>query len=85
MVSGQSQASSLRVVFIVAWGAITGALPTTPHYPERAKQNCLIADVVDEVLDEDRRAPFEQRRTAGPIHRRTPRQPRCRSRLFDAV
>jgi hypothetical protein len=49
--------------------AIGGALPPAQHYPERAKPKLgMIADFIDKVLDEDRRAPRKQRHTARRIH-----------------
>ncbi len=41
------------------------------NYPERAKPKLgAVADFIDRVLDEDRRAPRKQRHTARRIHRR---------------
>ena len=55
---------------VVRW-AISGALPPVQHYPERIKpQLGAVADFIDKVLDEDRRAPRKQRHTARRIHRR---------------
>ena len=51
--------------------AIASALPPRQHYPERVKPKLgAVADFIDRVLDEDRRAPRKQRHTARRIHRR---------------
>ena len=48
--------------------AIAGALPPVQHYPERTKPKLgAVADFIDRVLDEDRRAPRKQRHTARRI------------------
>jgi hypothetical protein len=53
--------------------AIASALPPQQHYPERVKPKLgAVADFIDKVLDEDRRAPRKQRHTARRIHRRIP-------------
>ena len=55
--------------------AIAGALPPVQHYPERIKPKLgAVADFIDKVLDEDRRAPRKQRHTARRIHRRLLRE-----------
>jgi hypothetical protein len=55
--------------------AIAGALPPPQHYPERTKPKLgAVADFIDKVLDEDRRAPRKQRHTARRIHRRILRE-----------
>jgi transposase len=55
--------------------AIAGALPPAQHYPERSKPKLgAVADFIDKVLDEDRRAPRKQRHTARRIHRRILRE-----------
>ncbi len=55
--------------------AIAGALPPAQHYPERTKPKLgVVADFIDQVLDEDRRAPRKQRHTARRIHRRILRE-----------
>src|SRR3981081_3196437 len=55
--------------------AIAGALPPPHHYPERTKPKLgVVADFIDKVLDEDRRAPRKQRHTARRIHRRLLRE-----------
>jgi transposase len=51
--------------------AIAGALPPVHRYPPRAQPKLgLVAAFIDQVLDEDRRAPRKQRHTARRIHRR---------------
>jgi hypothetical protein len=51
--------------------AIGGALPPVQHYPQRTKPKLgAVAEFIDKVLDEDRRAPRKQRHTARRIHRR---------------
>ncbi len=51
--------------------AIASALPPAQHYPERARPELgVVADFIDQVLDEDVRAPRKQRHTARRIHRR---------------
>jgi hypothetical protein len=43
---------------------IAGALPPVQHYPERTKPKLgAVAAFIDQVLDEDRRAPRKQRQT----------------------
>ena len=55
--------------------ALGGALPPAQHYPERAKPKLgAVADFIDKLLDEDRRAPRKQRHTARRIHRRILRE-----------
>ena len=52
-----------------------GALPPAQHYPERTKPKLgAVAEFIDKVLDEDRRAPRKQRHTARRIHRRILRE-----------
>ena len=51
--------------------AIAGALPPVHRYPPRVQPKLgLVAAFIDQVLDEDRRAPRKQRHTARRIHRR---------------
>lgn len=51
--------------------AIAGALPPRHRYPARAKPKLdAVVAFIDEVLDEDRRAPRKQRHTARRIYRR---------------
>ena len=51
--------------------AIAGALPPPHRYPARAKPKLgAIAAFIDQVLDEDWRAPRKQRHTARRIYRR---------------
>jgi transposase len=51
--------------------AIAGALPPPHRYPARAKPKLdAVVAFIDEVLDEDRRAPRKQRHTARRIYRR---------------
>jgi transposase len=55
--------------------ALAGALPPRHHYPERAKPKLAAVEAfIDQVLDEDRRAPRKQRHTARRIHRRILRE-----------
>ncbi len=51
--------------------AISGAVPPTRRYPARIKPKLDgVAAFIDQVLDEDRRAPRKQRHTARRIYRR---------------
>ena len=51
--------------------AIAGALPPAHRYPARVKPKLdVVAAFIDQVLDEDRRAPRKQRHTARRIYRR---------------
>ena len=51
--------------------AIAGALPPAHRYPTRIKPKLdRVAAFIDQVLDEDRRAPRKQRHTARRIYRR---------------
>ena len=51
--------------------AIAGALPPPRRYPARVKPKLgVVAAFIDQVLDEDRRAPRKQRHTARRIYRR---------------
>ena len=51
--------------------AIAGALPPRHRYPARVKPKLdAVAAFIDQVLDEDRRAPRKQRHTARRIYRR---------------
>ena len=51
--------------------AMAGALPPPHRYPERAKPKLgAVAAFIDQVLEEDRRAPRKQRHTARRIYRR---------------
>ena len=51
--------------------AIAGALPPAHRYPTRIKPKLDgVAVFIDQVLDEDRRAPRKQRHTARRIYRR---------------
>ncbi len=51
--------------------AIAGAMPPPHRYPARAKPKLdAVASFIDQVLDEDRRAPRKQRHTARRIYRR---------------
>jgi hypothetical protein len=51
--------------------AIGGALPEAHHYPDRTKPKLAAVEAfINNVLDEDRRAPRKQRHTARRIHRR---------------
>ena len=51
--------------------AIAGALPPPRRYPARVKPKLdAVAAFIDQVLDEDRRAPRKQRHTARRIYRR---------------
>ena len=51
--------------------AIAGALPPIHRYPTRGKPKLgVVAAFIDQVLDEDRRAPRKQRHTARRIYRR---------------
>ncbi len=51
--------------------AIASALPPAHRYPPRAKPKLgVVADFIDKVLDEDRRAPRKQRHTARRLYRR---------------
>ena len=51
--------------------AIAGALPPPHRYPARVKPKLdAVAAFIDQVLDEDRRAPRKQRHTARRIYRR---------------
>jgi transposase len=55
--------------------AIASALPPAQHYPERAKPKLgAVEAFIDQVLDEDCRAPRKQRHTARRIHRRILRE-----------
>ena len=55
--------------------ALAGALPPRHRYPERAKPKLAAVEAfIDQVLDEDRRAPRKQRHTARRIHRRILRE-----------
>jgi transposase len=51
--------------------ALAGALPPLHRYPPRAKPKLgVVADFIDKVLEEDRRAPRKQRHTARRLYRR---------------
>ena len=51
--------------------AISSALPPKHHYPPRIRPKLgVVADFIDKVLDEDRRAPRKQRHTARRLYRR---------------
>jgi transposase len=51
--------------------AIAGALPPPHRYPDRAKPKLdAVGAFIDQVLDEDRRAPRKQRHTARRIYHR---------------
>ena len=51
--------------------AIAGALPPPHRYPARVRPKLdAVMAFIDQVLDEDRRAPRKQRHTARRIHRR---------------
>jgi transposase len=51
--------------------AIDSALPPKHRYPPRTKPKLgAVAEFIDEVLDEDRRAPRKQRHTARRLYRR---------------
>ena len=51
--------------------AIAGALPPPHRYPARAKPKLdAVAAFIDQVLEEDRRAPRKQRHTARRIYHR---------------
>jgi transposase len=51
--------------------ALAGALPPPHRYPLRAKPKLgVVADFIDKVLEEDRRAPRKQRHTARRLYRR---------------
>jgi transposase len=51
--------------------AIAGALPPPHRYPARAKPKLdAVAALIDQILDEDRRAPRKQRHTARRIYQR---------------
>jgi transposase len=55
--------------------ALAGALPPRHQYPERARPKLAAVEAfIDQVLDEDRRAPRKQRHTARRIHRRILRE-----------
>jgi transposase len=55
--------------------AVAGALPPPQHYPEGTKPKLgAVADFIDKMLDEDRRAPRKQHHTARRIHRRNIRE-----------
>src|SRR3954464_2272808 len=55
--------------------ALAGALPPRHHYRERVKPKLAAVEAfIDQVLDEDRRAPRKQRHTARRIHRRILRE-----------
>ena len=55
--------------------ALAGALPPRHHYPERVKPKlAAVAAFIDQVLDEDRRAPRKQRHTARRIYCRILRE-----------
>ena len=55
--------------------ALAGALPPRHHYPERVKPKLAAVEAfIDQVLDEDRRAPRKQRHTARRIYRRILRE-----------
>jgi hypothetical protein len=66
--------------------AIAGALPPAQHYSERSKPKLgAVADFIDKVLDEDRRAPRKQRHTARRIHRRILREFPSKSTMSNHV
>ena len=55
--------------------ALASALPPRHRYPERAKPKLAAVEAfIDQVLDEDRRAPRKQRHTARRVHRRILRE-----------
>jgi hypothetical protein len=87
-VSARSRGWPRSLAFIgLVRRAIGGALPPAQHYPERAKPKLgAMGDFIDQLLEEDRRAPRKQRHTARRIHRRILREfPDAAGRQIDGA